>query len=216
MSKFCNQVFTYLRSVLLGTAIAFLIIPYIQVQSRELDPGTGLPVDELVQVVGMGDCSTSWFMPNWVGVLITDELTRYELNFEHEDVFKETYLCRKYGNSIEFPSTAQVTSRTQRGFFATFNDKEKWTLAMTVYFCCDQIIYVDSEMRNDQSGGSCVRKLVFVDPSDPFFDTFIGKFVRVLFAYYRFDSSWAGTYHLFERNCQHWAHYVLTGEDKSD
>lgn len=232
-----NTIYKHNIRILLATLIVALFIPNLSVvhaddEEEEEDeysdevipvppvldwrsPGPDWQYEavEHLQVAWMGEYDTSWFLPFW----LTEEIEKY--TDERNDIaHKEP--CRTQSNVVVYRRTSNdeititewVTDAKRRGFFATFSDPTQWVAAMAAYFLLDgAIIYVDSEMRENHSTIGCTHKFLVLDTPSEYIKESINAF-RDSPAF--FERDWED-YHLFERNCQHYNDWVLTGVNHS-
>ncbi len=150
------------------------------------------------------DYTADW--PEWLSDIVEGW---HKLN-PHKDISHEDAYLTYYSDAAR----ENETSHTNRGFYATFKDKGRWIWKMTVY-PFGNIVYVDSEMRDTETRDECEEDFFY---SLDFYEQLEGlPGAEYYSVHIRFEEEWGpgNDYHLFERNCQHWAHYVITGKDES-
>ena len=229
-----NTIYKHNIRILLATLIVALFIPNLSVvhaddddeeeeeedeYSDEVIPRYRIPSDrygweavETVQVAMMGEFDTSWFIPTWATEII-EKYTKERNDIAHKEP------CRIQSNWTIYRSTRDeismtewVTDEGRRGFYATFKDPAQWAYAMWQYFMQNKtIVYVDSEMRENFSTIGCSQKFLVLNTPSEYIKESISAFRD---APALFEQDW-DNYHLFERNCQHYNDWVLTGVDHS-
>ncbi len=211
--------------ILLATLVVVLLIPNLSVVHAEEDedeeedeygdevipPYRDPRIDhyrygweevESIQVAMMGEYDTSWGIPEWVTEMI-EKYTRKNNDIAHKEpcrVQSNWTIYRNRANEWEISKTEWVTERKRRGFFATFKDPSQWVYAMSAYFIFDVVVYVDSEMKEENSTIGCSHKFLVLNTSSEYVKQSANAFRD---APALFDQDWTN-YHLFERNCQHY------------
>ena len=198
-------------------ALVFVSIPGIKIGKYSvprLDSTTGIGQDvHAGNYIKAGRCTESFisWAPGWVQDLADawGEISPQQ-KLAHDDVLLEEYR----------PPERDPEVRTIRGFFATLDDTAMWIFSMTMYFLEKVVVYVDSEMRDSGSNNFCTIEIegypaIYGEglPGPSIFTPSVSD--TILLITERINVSWAPQYHLFEKNCQHWAHWVMTGEDNS-
>ncbi|MDE0093251.1 MAG: hypothetical protein OXO49_01955 [Gammaproteobacteria bacterium] len=186
-----------------------VIPPYIQQPSTN-----GWEEVEYIQVAIMGEYDTSWGIPDWVTKLI-EKFSKRNQEIAHKEpcrIQSNWTIYRHTTNERQISKTESVTDEKRRGFFATFKDLLQWYKSIKNYFRFGVITYVDSEMRESFSTIGCTHEFVVVKNGSSEYV----KESRNAFhgAPWYFEQDWED-YHLFERNCQHYNEWVLTGWDTS-
>lgn len=228
-----NTIYKHNIGILLATLIVALFIPNLSVvhaddeeeeedeYSDEVIPRYRIPAErygweavESVHVSMMGEYDTSWHIPTWVTDLI-EKFTKERNDIAHKEPCRTgsiwtIYRRTRYERQIS--KTERVIEDGRRGFYATFNDPGQWAYAMWAYFMQNKtIVYVDSEMRENHSTIGCTHKFVVLHTPSEYIRESINAFKNAP-AFFLWD--WED-YHLFERNCQHYNDWVLTGIDHS-
>ena len=197
--KFCvSKTFRrFTRPTIPAVLLVVLTIPLLMI-------GTPTHAHLTGQWIEVGKCEIDYTedWPEWLRTIV-DYWSRLfpQLDIAHEDAYVTTYTDSNREHEI---------LTTHRGFFATFDDKANWVWSMLQYANNKRIIYVDSEMRENESRDSCTESFFY---NEDFWE--LTSHSIYYGAHLRFEESWAPNYHLFERNCQHWADYVVSGTDSS-
>lgn len=211
-----KKLFVFIQNALVSVALTGLMLGSTTGLNSAVGFGQVVHAETTTTMIGGGNPSSYVYefgkcivdytesLPDGVESIVDGFVSYFSggLQPEHHDVYRKIF-----ANFDDVQTDEQIGNTVYRGFYACGNDLVKWFESMRAWFFENRrVVYVNGHMIDKDSRSNCNKFALGYETLGGSTFTYVGHVND------RWGVAWS-KFHLFTRNCQHWAKFVQTGTE---